>query len=156
MTRHRRDWSFGARLHYAFWTGETKHWEQCVAVAGLLRGLWMLNPMWYSIPIEVQGNLIPPSLPEPAWGAWIVSLAIGQFYVAGQRGPFRRSIAATLFAVTQGAASIGYWNADLFYRGVVPFILSMMLVELWVAYRALRDRIVSSNYAERRDAAVDG
>lgn len=150
-----RDWRLWCRIKTMFWEGETALAEQVVAVGGFLRGAWMCNPHWSSIPPEVQGNLIPRAFPEWVWGVWVMSLGILQFFAAGRRGPRVRWTVATIFAATQGSAAIGYWRADLFFRGVVPFIVAMALVELWVSWRARFDRRVARYLEERRDVSAD-
>lgn len=114
----------------------------------------MLNPYWNSIPPEVQGNLIPSSFTEYQWGSLLFSVCFLQIVVAGIRGPRYRYLTATAVAVIQGAAAIGYWRSDLFFRGVAPFILTMALVELWVAWRARYDRRMARYLEDRRTRVV--
>ena len=145
-----RNYGFWHRIKCAFWEDETAQAERVIGVLGMLRGAWMLNPYWNSIPPEVQGNLIPSSFTEYQWGTLLFLVCFLQIVVAGKRETRMRAMVATGVAVIQGAAAIGYWKADLFFRGVVPFILTMALVELWVAWRARNDRRIARYLKDRR------
>lgn len=146
-----RDFSFWCRFKEAVWLVPTEQAERVFGIMAMLRGIWMLNPWWYSIPIEVQGNLIPSGFTEPQWGTVLLLFGTLQFGHSGLRGTWVRNLAATALAVIQSAASIGYWRSDLFFRGVVPFILTMVIFEIWIAWRALYDRRMATRLEERRD-----
>lgn len=96
----------------------------------------MLYPDWASLPIEVQGYLIPSSFTEYQWGGVLIVLGISQLIVGCHRGAFLRGTIATSGAIVQGMAAIGYYRADQFYRGVVPMIIVIVGVQMMIAYRA--------------------
>jgi hypothetical protein len=122
--------------------------ERVAITAFLLRGLWMLYPRWHSIPLEVQGYLIPSWFTEVQWGLILVGIAIAQLIVALQRrGHVCRALVATLGGVIQGMAGIGYFNAGLFYRATVPLILTMVLAQMVIALRAWRDYVAARQLA---------
>jgi hypothetical protein len=118
--------------------------ERVAVAAFLLRGLWMLYPRWHSIPLEVQGYLIPSWFTEVQWGLILVTIALVQLTIALQRrGHVCRALIATLGGVVQGMAGIGYYNAGLFYRATVPLIITMVLVQMVIALRAWRDYVAA-------------
>jgi hypothetical protein len=128
--------------------------ERIAVTAFLLRGLWMLWPGWHSIPLAVQGYLIPSWFTEVQWGLILVAIALTQLTIALQRrGHVGRALIATLGGVVQGMAGIGYYNAGLFYRATVPLIVTMVLVQMVIALRAWRDFVAARQLAwpDRRE-----
>jgi hypothetical protein len=118
--------------------------ERVAVTAFLLRGLWMLWPEWHTIPLEVQGYLIPSWFTEVQWGFVLIAIALVQGALAVQRrGHVCRALIATAGAVVQGMAAIGYYNGGVFYRATVPLILTVVLVQMTVALRAWRDFVAA-------------
>ncbi len=118
--------------------------ERVAITAFLLRGLWMLWPEWHTIPLEVQGYLIPSWFTEVEWGFVLIAIALVQGTLAvRRRGHVCRALIATVGAVVQGMAGIGYYNAGFFYRAAVPLILTVILVQMTIALRAWRDFVAA-------------
>jgi hypothetical protein len=118
--------------------------ERVAVTAFLLRGLWMLWPRWHSIPLEVQGYLIPSWFTEVQWGLVLVTIALAQLTLAFlRRGHVCRALVATFGAVVQGMACIGYYNGGVANRAVVPLIITVVLVEMVIALRAWRDFVAA-------------
>lgn len=139
-----------ARLRELFWDQPTGTVELAVAVMLALRGTWMLTPSLTTLPLEVQGYLIPPWFTESEWGTVLAILACCQILIACARWWQLRSVVATLVALAQATAGLGYWRAGLFYRGVVPYLLGIVVLEVWIAWRALHDHYADRRFPERR------
>lgn len=136
-------------LRASIWSGSTTEVEIVLALDLGLRAVWMLWPTWQSIPIEVQGYLIPPGMPETQYGLVLLSCSVAQLAAAVHRAPLSRALIATLIALFQGSIAFAYWQSGLFFRGVVPLILSITLVEWWVSWRAWSDRLSRPTYERR-------
>jgi hypothetical protein len=122
--------------------------ERVAVTAFLLRGLWMLWPRWHTIPLEVQGYLIPSWFTEVQWGCVLVTIALVQLTLGIlRRGHVCRALIATTGAVLQGMAGIGYYNAGFFYRAAVPLIATIVLVQMVIALRAWRDFVAARQLA---------
>ncbi len=143
---------FVARLQVVLWTGSTTEVEIVLAVALGLRAAWMLWPRWQSIPIEVQGYFIPPGMSETQYGLILLLCAVIQLAVAVQRAPMTRALIAGLLTLFQGSIAIAYWRGGVFFRGVVPLILAITIVEWWVSWRAWTDWQIQPAYERRGDA----
>ncbi len=139
-----------SRLRRVLWTGCTTEVEILLALALALRALWLLSPWWRSLPLDVQGYLIPAGLTEWGYGLILLVCALGQLLVALHRAPARRAILAGFIAMFQGSVVLAYWNAGYFYRGVVPFILVIAMAEWWLSWRAWADRLSAGTVPERR------
>lgn len=133
-----------------WWHEGTGQLEEYISLLLFMRGVWMLIPWWQSIPLEVQGYLIPADIPETTWGIILITLAIGQFITSLLRAAAMRGMIATFAAVIQGIAAIAYWNGGLFFRSAVPFIIGITLGEMIVAWRAWHDPAVARTLLERR------
>ena len=107
-----------------------------VGFALALRGAWMLY--WdNTIPLDVQGLLIPLGVREWQWGLILVCLGLTQVYVSGDlRQKILRGTIATFAGLVQGMAGVAYFLADQAYRGAVPFIASVVLAEMFIAFRS--------------------
>jgi hypothetical protein len=133
------------RRHIVQWPSDI---ELVGATAFLMRAAWMLYPDWQSIPLEVQGYLIPDWFTEAQWGMVLLILALLQVTLASfRRGHLGRALVATAAALVQGMACLGYWQAGYFYRGVVPLVLVVIWIEMVIAARGWRDWLASKQQA---------
>lgn len=139
-----------SRLRHLLWTGCTTEVELWLGLAIGLRGLWMLMPWWDSIPLEVQGYLIPAGLPEWGYGMILLGCAIGQLGSAIYQVPTGRALVAGAIAMLQSSVLVSYWNGGYFYRAVVPFIVAIALGEWWLSWRAWSDQLNREHSPERR------
>jgi hypothetical protein len=123
--------------------------ERVAIVAFLLRGLWMVYPNWHTIPLEVQGYLIPSWFTETQWGIVLIAIALVQLtFGLRRRGHVCRALVATVGALVQGMACIGYYNAGVFYRAAVPLIITIVLLQMAIALRAWRDYVAALQRAQ--------
>lgn len=123
--------------------------EMVGAQAFIMRGLWMVYPAWQSIPVDVQGYLIPPWFTEAQWGLILLSIGVTQFTLGCiRRGHVCRASVATFGALVQGMACISYFNSGYFYRGVVPLIIVVIGIEMVIALRGWRDFVAGRRRAQ--------
>lgn len=135
----------GALRHFrnVLWIGCTVEVEILLALSLALRACWMLSPWWSSLPLDVQGYLIPADLPERAYGLILLVCALGQLAVAVRRRPTERAVVAAMIAMFQSSVLVAYWEGGYFYRGAVPFIVTIVLGEWWLSWRAWTDRFTA-------------
>ncbi len=139
-----------ARLHAVVWAGSTTEVELVLALLIAFRASWMLVPVWQSIPLETLGYFIPPGWPEWGYGTLLMAGASAQAMVALVRAPVPRACIAALLAAFQTSVTLAYWQGGYAYRGVVPWIMGLALVEWWVSWRAWSDRFVTHTAIDRR------
>lgn len=122
--------------------GHTDLLEVWIGLAFVVRGGWMI---YYAgaIPPDVQGLIFPLGLNELHWGAMLMAVGTTQvvtgLVVAGHEVPRFRGILCTAAAIMQTYALMGYWLFDIWYRGAVPFIVVLVLGEMYLATRAWTD-----------------
>lgn len=127
---------FRKRLGRMLFVDITDLVELGAGFAFMLRGAWMLY-FYNTIPLDVQGLLIPNWFTEFEWGLILIFLGTTQLYVAGDlRQKPLRGIIATLTALIQGMAGVAYFVAGYAYRGAVPFIIALVIAEMFIAFRA--------------------
>lgn len=138
------------RMRHLLWAGSTAEVELWLGLAIGLRGLWMLWPGWDSIPLEVQGYLIPGGLPEWGYGLLLLACGVGQLASALYQWPTGRALTAAVIAAQQSSVLVGYGEADYLYRAVVPFIVVIALGEWWLSWRAWTEQLHGGHRTERR------
>src|ERR1043165_2608596 len=105
----------------------------------IFRGIWMLY-YDHSIPLSVQGLLIPAGIPEEKWGALLVAIGLIQLFEAKfEVSGLMRWIVAAIASVVIAIGWTAYFKADENYRAVVPLIIWLTISEMYLTWRGLSD-----------------
>lgn len=134
------------RAVYLLLEGHIDLVESGMGLALSVRGVWM---MYYAnaVPADIQGLVFPFNLDEMAWGLMLVVVGVTQIGVSlccveSRKFSRTRAVTSTLSAVMLTYALIAYWTLDLWYRAAVPFVVTLLLGQMYLAMRGWKDAIV--------------
>lgn len=122
-----------------------------------LRGTWLLNP-WAILDTPTTLPLVPADFSPAQWGLTLLLLGVMQLQAAGARMPNLRGNLASLIAFLEAVSLLAYLRAGPVFsqRGVVSTILGIMIIEFWIACRALHDGGLAGKMLDRRMPASSG
>jgi hypothetical protein len=115
-----------------FWAGMTL----------LIRGVWMIL-LWHFVD-DLHGYVLPP-VSVQLWAATHLGIGLTQMLLGRTHQFLWRAVIASMAAMLTTTAIMQYFRVDEYARAVVPLLAALVLMQMFIAYRAW-----SGFYVKRR------